>query len=401
MVAKGDTEQGVEENKNMKRSLLNESDVFNKGVLAPPLRVSFGGNTVTVEECVRRITGAVPTGTAPVDHVCSGVVCHPRTTAAVSVYNVYVCDYGAVHVCGEDYCTLASPTPQGEYVCPISGLVLGVEHNVSYQKEGEDASYRIVHNTAAAKKHKPSTDEKFHTKALAIIMKLFYSDTRKELNRKAETARTERCKGAVERYTQQQQRKAQFINLQEVLRIKSNVLSEPLPYRILREDQDTDWITNKCLHTMKQIWQKLNANFYGGAGAGAASKLYEQVKEAPVRLNAVYTALALVYTMKTGHRVNEKVFVPYDPFVAENVPREKDITMFGYQVARMKKSKDLLISFFEKSVELNMYIRVDIAPAAAAPPPPREQLFKPTALGYYCKQCERRYYEGNKCQHIS
>lgn len=381
----------------MKRSALNESTLFNSDVGSAPTHI-FLNNTnvkISVEECVERIRrrkGFVAVASAvPLHHVCSGPFCHPETDGKS---DVYLCDYGVVHVCGENYCTLASPTPQGEYVCPISGLVLGVEHNIAYQKEGEEASFRIVKDV---KRHKVSADEKLMTRARAIIEKLFYSATRQRLNQKAEAQRDERCKNLVERYTLQQQRRLEFVNLQEVLRIKSNVLSEPLPYKILQED--AEWVNGKCLHVIKQLWQKLNTYFY------CDGKLYEQVKEAPVRLNAVYTALALIYMMKTGHRANDKVFVPYDPYVAEHVPREKDIPLFGFQVARMKKSKDLLISFFEKSIELNMYIRVDtveddVAAVGRQHHPP-QVLFKPTAQGYYCKQCERRYYDGNKCAHMS
>jgi hypothetical protein len=381
----------------MKRSDLNE--VFNLDSKVPLVVFNTQGASISVAECVERIKRTKKRGQflPHYNHECDKNICNPETDAKVVLFNVYVCDYGNVHVCGEHLCNLASPTPQGEYVCPISGLVLGVEHNVCYQKEGEQAPYRIVKlkkKNVSSTQHEVAPVERVEAKTRIILDKLFFGNVRKTINDKTARVRLDKSKNLVERYVQQQQRNKTFVNLQEVLRIRSNIMSEPLPYRILAEN--IEWV-QKCVHIIKQIWEKLISHFYN-----PTSKLYEQVKDAPVRPNVVYTVLALLYMMKTGHRFNEKIFVPYDTYVAEHAPREKDIPLFGYDMPRMKKSKDLLISFFQRSVELNMYIRVDeIVPNASPFPSAPITVFKPTVQGQYCKKCQRRYLDGNICQHMS
>jgi hypothetical protein len=67
-------------------------------------------------------------------HVCDPKLCHPKSEmdfakmgklqgGTPESYNVFICDYGSIHVCSEESCRLFGSTPT--LTCPVSGQQMG------------------------------------------------------------------------------------------------------------------------------------------------------------------------------------------------------------------------------------------------------------------------------------
>jgi hypothetical protein len=286
-----------------------------------------------------------------------------------------------------DTCALGVTTEHGETVCPISGLVTSGTEVLSTTRNSDPHWKLVKVKEPRQKKRKtPSalpTLEKISQKTKEILRRLFFSSVRRDINRRFTETRLDKCKSRIEKHAATTKKEKAFLSLPKIMRICSNTMSGGLPYAILDEDEYKA-SADQCIHVIKQVWEKLVFRFYG------PQNLHKSIIGAPSRPNTEYLILGTLYLMKTGYQCGDVVFLPYNAFVADNLPGEKDLKHFGFDVGRLKPGKDLLLGFYEKAAQLNMYIRID-----DELPNPREEepqtVFKPTTRGFYCRRCKHRF----------
>jgi hypothetical protein len=326
-----------------------------------------------------------------VPHACRKETCNPQNEPQLTnrplTNCVYLCNFGQIHVCLPDVCTEAVYANHGELVCPISGLVVGVEESLFTRAEPH---YRIVKTTTAggcgdtkrhAKKPFSVSFKKMREYADLTIEKLFYGAARIEINAVAARKRKEKCEQKLKTYICNQKRNKEFVMFPDLVIMKANIMTEPLPYELF-SDHDSLWIAN-CSSVVMNIWENLIGAFYGST----SNNYIKDVLDAPTKPNMESITLAVLYMMRNGY----SDIIPYDEFVSRHIPNEKDLVLFGYNAKKVKPGKDLIQRLYEKSKSLCL----NIVFTKTLPQLEEESetlfIFKPTSSGHYCQTCKHRF----------
>ncbi len=357
------------------------------------------------------------------EHACRRETCNPQNEPELTnmplTNCVYLCNYGQVHVCLPDVCTEAVHANRGELVCPISGLVLGVEESLFTRAEPHYSIVRVKPEKKRAKTAAPfaSTVKKIKTYAMGVVEKLFYGAPRAEMNAVAARKRRDKCDQKLKTYVSMQKRKREFVSLPHLILLKSNAMLEPLPYEVFAE-HDAKWMA-ACAGCVARTWECLVGAFYG------PDDLYKEVRDAPTKPNMEAITLAVLYMMQKGYAD----IIPYDETVSRHIPHEKDLNLFGYNAKKIKPGKDLVQRFHEKSLSLRLNIQYDLTSNSGYSnynsnnehvnsntehpngyvdsnydysnnrdvkngvdnAPDDLFIFKPTVSGHYCHKCRRRF----------
>lgn len=306
---------------------------------------------------------------------------------------VYVCEYGVVHECGPGSCQLATLSSHGEHVCPVSGMVIDVVEDVTFGKNPEMQHWVVIdpnNNTKYGTK-RPRTEksltEKISLKVSEILGKLFCGTERRRAVHNKRTRWLRRCEQQQSKYLQTQKGQHQCYNMQEFLRIKSNLAQKYFTnYTIFAGDDSVPLA--RIQSSVEQVWAKAIEPFYGELN------LHKTVQDAPTRPNLTYTTLAILFYMKTGYSNTEgHTIIPRDAFVAEHLPLEQDIENFGYILSLIKPAKDRLLRFFECAQKSYINIVYEATDVAASSPVFVDDnlVFKPTTRGLYCERCKKRH----------
>lgn len=318
------------------------------------------------------------------DHLCRKDLCNPTNDPWAP--HVYVCNYGQTHVCLPGTCTLGLKTHQGEYVCPVSGLMLGVEE--SYTMKPEQQHWKRVKTPDDKKKNKTNTElstslpsvDVIRGKCESILEKLLFGREREQLNREALAKQQEHSDRQLNKEVTLQTRNNNWI-CQPILEfIKSNTcVSNRRPYEWLQQ-RDHQQEFGQCVHHIVQLWKHLLGPFY-------CDTLHERVPNAPHRPNVECLTVAMLYLMKTG---NTNGLIPHSVFLNRHLPREKDLPRFHAEGARhLKPSKDLLGAFVDEAVRLKMLIQYE--PYIHKEKCEQEEEHQPSTRGFWCKKCRHRF----------
>lgn len=330
----------------------------------------------------------------PPPHVCDAKFCNPVNRRHGK--NTFVCDYGVVHECGPGLCRLAAPTPHGEYVCPISGMVIEVAEDVTFAKNPDMQHWIVVKDSkgrgAKRPRNEKSLSQKVAQKTEEILRKLFHGTERRATIHKKRSLWLRKCEQQQTKYFQTQKSTGQYCNMQELLRINSNLAQKMFPRYAVALGDESEALLARLQQKIEQVWAKGIVPFYGDL------KLYKTIQEAHSRPNLTYLTLAILYYMKNGGYCNSEgiVIIPTDSFVASHLPVEQDLENFGYALSRLKPAKDLLLCFFEQAQKNYMSIAYEeekekktaVIDEPTAPPP---TVFKPKVRGFYCERCKKRH----------
>lgn len=258
------------------------------------------------------------------EHVCRPDLCNPINDARAP--HVYVCDYGQTHVCLPGTCTLGLKTMQGEVVCPVSGLMLGVEE--SYTMKPEQQHWHRVKPQPTAPKQAlliaPLNTVK--AKCEHIVHVLLFGKDRERINGDAQRKQAEHLERQLTKYLTTCTRQGTFICKLTQECIKSSVyVSGKQPYAILNDREHAEDVA-RAVHDVCQVWKHLLEPFYR-----SSDQLYKCVDGAPFRPNAECLVVALLYMMKTG---SSNGLIPQNLFLSRHLPREKDLPVFVPDAAR-------------------------------------------------------------------
>jgi hypothetical protein len=307
------------------------------------------------------------------DHACSRDFCHPENEPGG---HVYVCDHGAVHVCTSDECNLAELTERGEWVCPISGAVIGVDSDTpAMQRDDEDGGGggRLVPlgwHVVKPKTHPVETT--FRQRATAIVELLFFGRARSELNARTYRERARRCSQQTKSYEQEQNRTSRFVSLPYVCTIAANSVALPPLYAILPQNAKNAHRISSCVHVIEQVYTTMILPL---KALGISSHPIPRPDQ------CIYGVLAL---MVVGHEL-----VHFNAWVHRHLPDEQDISAFkdAPRVNR-KEAKNLVVACYESARLRGIVPKADPLPPFSSSSPAIQ--FKPTSRGIFCNVCKKR-----------
>lgn len=345
---------------------------------------------------------------APV-HVCDAKFCSPVAISGAAALggsaknNLYICKYGVIHECGPGSCQLSAPNSCGEYVCPVSGMVVDTKEDVTFGKNPDMQHWVVIdpNNSAryGTKRARPEETliQKVSGKTSTMLNSLFRGGERRKAVQKKRSRWLRRCEQQQSKYLQTQKCANACNNMQDLLRINSNLAQKHFThYTIFEEDGLVPFAAMQ--EVIEQVWQKSIVPFYGNLN------LHKTVQDAPSRPNLTYTTLAVLYYMKTGHYNTEgQTIIPRNAFVADHLPLEQDLEDFGFVLSRVKPAKDLLLRFFECAQKsfMNIVYEPPTSPSALQEAP-TIVVFKPTSRGLPCERCKKRHENENyKCTFYS
>jgi hypothetical protein len=313
-------------------------------------------------------------------HVCERSFCNPECERGGYVY---VCDYGAVHVCLSDRCDLAILTERGEWVCPLSGLVLGVDDEEPTVKRSDEDGRLIPLGWKLIKEKPKQTAPKvtIAQHARFVVETLFFGNARGAINAEFMQRQKSTYTQLTQRYLQEQQRRSRFIFLHELHRIAANTVMQRQPYRILTQDAESEQHVKNCVHVIEQVWTKLILPVYELGKHVSVPDAHNK----PHMDQCIYGVLAL---MNVGHEL-----VQFDEWVWENLPPEGDMERFKLSHVKFKVAKMIVSRLYDISKRLGMGVFIE--PLSLPPPPEgggeKVNLPRLTARGTFCKTCGVRY----------
>lgn len=262
-------------------------------------------------------------------HVCDVKFCQPKNVRD----NVYVCMYGAVHTCVADGCDLATITERGEWVCPLSGAVFGVDDEEPAMYRTEDGQlvplgWKMVstNKRKTGNKAVAATVDPIEQRARTVVEALFFGRARATINRAHTTRQNARHEQLQQRYVQEQTRERRFISVPHVYCISANTVGTPLPYVILdHDDAKNKARVDRCVHTIVQVWNTLVLPVY-------AIEKHVSVPEAAGRPHMDQCIMGVLALMVLGHELIHHV-----GWVSKHLPHEQDMAEFGISQVRLKR----------------------------------------------------------------
>jgi hypothetical protein len=323
-------------------------------------------------------------------HVCEQHFCHPENDDG----NVFVCDYGSVHVCSAETCELASVTERGEWVCPLSGLVLSVnddEPAMYRTDEGQFAplGWKLIKTNKKKKKTKNDEDDSasvIEQRARVVLEALFFGRARLAINRAHAKKQRDKQQQVLQRYIQEQTREQRFVSLPHIYCISANTVCTPAPYTILdRNTHKSAEHIERCVHVIVQVWNKLVLPLY-------AIGKHTSVTEAPSRPHVDQCIFGVLALMVVGHEL-----VHHDAWVSKHLPPEQDMSEFRISHVKRKLAKNTIARFYELAKQngifpvMDPFVRLRQSLSSSSSSSSTEPMvFQPVSRGFYCKVCRIR-----------
>jgi hypothetical protein len=319
-------------------------------------------------------------------HVCERDFCCPKKDPTKD--NVYVCKFGAEHVCsGHEACELASISEHGEWVCPLSGLVFGVDDDEPAMYRTADGElvplgWKLIKPSAKRRKvgdGATTTTEPIAQRARIVVEALFFGRARANINHAHNTKQAARRKQMIRRYVQEQTRDKRFISMPHLSCIDANTVGMAPPYVILDEDAPKSKAhVDQCVNVIVQVWDKLVIPLY-------AIGKHACVTEAATRPHMDQCIFGVLALMVVGHEL-----IHYDTWVAKHLPREQDMAEFGISQVKRKLAKNVIARFYELSKQYGIFPTIEPLkkdkPLATAD----FLVFRPVSRGKFCAQCRVR-----------
>ena len=310
-------------------------------------------------------------------HTCSHEVCCPQSEIqmidlhllsgpAISS-NVYLCNYGCVHVCSELSCNIYEYTHN--QTCPISGIQWGQvvsnysrddnrtwyvrpsAHTSNRQGVEDDHIDDDLREKKKKKKKKSSrpapmpvvkkAKKKWLSESIIkertrdMITLLLYSDCRRERNNAAIVDRFEMAEKSKQTYIEQRFKRHQLPYLYDLIRIRAIFTSKPLPYVLYEMDLPRiEYYT--CV--VYQAWEYVIA--YIEANSETLS----------LRPDIKVVAIGVLYLMRGGHKINAIEVLPADDFLQTSLPLINDLTYFDVPKKNVTRGVSLVVDAYKHQI---------------------------------------------------
>lgn len=335
----------------------------------------------------RRITlQDQPIGTQP-SHQCHRAYCNPqneRDLIALNILrgpllldNVWVCDRGVTHVCTPEYCRLGQLANQGEIVCPLSGMVVGI-HVLPEQSSDPDwtphwkpisaAQHRRETRHLTQNKRQRAQDANDYMtqaeeraanvrnnlpkrqdvalRARRIVETLLYSKVRKRQNALHRQQCKERGERRIQDYVMHQRNQHQLPCMLKMIEIINNVYRQPEPFVILERDEN---MINLYGTIVCQVWDRVLDLLLSpcDTNAGGSRMLFD----VGIRPNVDHVILGTLYMMREGYAPSNESVLPRDPFLAHYLPTQKDLPLFDFNKKAVSPGQTMLRNMYNRAIE--------------------------------------------------
>lgn len=309
-----------------------------------------------------------------------GYLAPPLISAAV-----YLCRYGAVHVCTPNTCVLYLENPKG--ICPISGVSYGGVYQTGYDKEDSRTWYqkpqthvinevgkrqiirkkrsrsmltqsgsifrkvtiteKVVEETVIVegeknkkKKRKPKVQQPatvLEHKVLNILQTLLFSSLRTRFNQDITSQHKGDHKKEQERYLNTCKRTGQFPNLIDLLTISNHYNCLKLPMLNI----EMDYVMREhYVKLVMQVWENV----------------IKYVDDNATKVSIEAVTLGTMYTLRQGLVYNRIEMIPKDPFICQRgvLPLINDIVRFGFTKKTVTCGEKLIDAAYNKAIKMNV-----------------------------------------------
>lgn len=273
-------------------------------------------------------------------HVCSKAVCNPENEPALCGQdafscNIFLCKFGAVHVCTEDLCDMYRHAHDA--TCSISGIQWGTVTSQYVRTDSKtwntkaevEVAPRKTQTTRRAGRirggiRKPVTDVTLVTNATNIVMQLLFSDVRRQVNLNAIQENQMYARKAAQTYINNRLRLKQLPYMSDIYRLMASFTLRALPLVEYEVDHN---IANYYAEVVMQLWKKL-----GSEGD------FETV------------CLATLYALRTGISNGPHDLLPRDDFLLCNLPQLNTIELYGYKRDKITKGFNRIQSWYADAI---------------------------------------------------
>lgn len=325
-------------------------------------------------------------------HVCSSQTCNPQSEeqmvrsgtldGEIVSNNVYLCKYGVVHVCSATSCKIF-PSTQTQ-TCTISGFQMGTmvssydkndyrTWNKSKETETTLGSDKVVTASAPKKRDRnddllPSTGKEeplpvtvalkplskrprpliservAKEKSADIITNLMYSSARGQRNAAAIQEFRKEAMTAKNTYVQQRLQMRQLPYLTDVYRLIAHFTSKALP---LVEFEPDLYLIEYYSCVVYQIWLLVLRYFV----PEKEKVRNESGEEILPRIDLETVCLGVLFGMRQGLSFGGVSVLPYDEFLASNLPLISELSYFGIVKNKITAGNTILVKTYQNALK--------------------------------------------------
>lgn len=325
-------------------------------------------------------------------HTCSARVCNPQCERDFGISTdctLFLCNYGSIHRCGPDVCTIYSVHTG---TCPLSGMQVGPAITSAYAKDDPRTWYQkapqtgpkitegnvvniyddnqvkqqqeLAATTPPIKRpriRKEKSQEEVEEILSNLLELLLYSSKRTQINELEMQKYEMHAAQARNTYITACREQGRFPFSTDVARIVGYHTSKALPLNELeREPKRLRFYINQLF----QIWQ-------------ISKRFYTDADEPKSDVETV--ALGALYMMRVGHIVDGHILLPKDLFLFCNLPLVNKITGFGIKKKKITKGEKILDIVYKRAREQKAPLETYTLTATTIDQEEEEQLFKSTS----------------------
>ena len=342
-------------------------------------------------------------------HTCSIAMCNPQSEPQLYGFqnslstNVYLCKYGAIHVCTAQSCTLFHHSH--EQTCPISGFQHGTSISMYDKNNSKTWNLKLEHvyhgggsasaparsagaevsvggaphpapsparsagEGAATKEADPPARsaggsalkepasgppvptkrrgllpnmEDLQAKASCIVDLLLFSNARVARNNDAIKEMQAESEAARITYMKRKAAERQQPYWTDVYRLMGHFLSKPLPLTIFERNVS---LHDYYVAIILQVWKRIQMFHV----VEKDKKYDEHNVEIVPRIDFEQVALSTMYTMRQGMHVSGHVLLPKDDFLLLHLPVARDLSYFKLNKTCISKGDKIITQAYENA----------------------------------------------------
>lgn len=319
-------------------------------------------------------------------HECSHELCHPQNeeyfvyskkilTGPVLSSNVYLCDFGCIHICSVTSCQLYGYSLT--QTCPLSGLQWGLctanyDRNdfrtwkgggvVETHTNGEHLQKILLDvvldtDKEAVEKEKEEEEIVFKKrrivkqnsisvlleKARTLVETLLFSSYRRTCNVKSLSVLQKNAAHAKQTYVASRKSKRQLPYLTDLIRLAGSYMQRPLP---LLEVPRCHYTIEYYAHAVMTVWNHIVSYCEKEIDAQSGDEILP-------RFNFDTVVIGVLYSMRSGVIMGDVQILPEDAFLKELLPEIRDLNFFSIEKRAVTQGCQLVTTTYRRAIGLH------------------------------------------------
>lgn len=323
-------------------------------------------------------------------HECMHETCHPQNeeyfvytkkiiAGPVLSSNVYLCDFGCIHICSVASCQLYGFS--STQTCPLSGLQWGlctanydrndfrtwksggvVETRASgdqlhkilldvvldNEKEAieEEKEKKQTEEKSAFKKRrtvKPTSNATLLEKARTLVETLLFSSHRRACNIKSLSVLKKQADHAKQTYVASRKSMRQLPYLTDLIRLTSHYMQRPLP---LLEVPRCHYTIEYYAHAVMTVWNHIVLYCEKEVDAQSGEEILP-------RFNFDTVVIGVLYSMRHGVTMGDVQILPQDSLLSSLLPEIRDLNFFAIEKRAVTQGCQLVTTTYRRAVGLH------------------------------------------------